>query len=141
MVRSLPKMWSFFGERISSALIDPFTALATASVLIVTATVALQALAPNLVGRIDSDLVQHQEGRAYAVELKPRFWEVAAGDNSGTPSQLVLYEDGQQLWRAHASHDEIRNLGEGRYSHWKRRLIFSSTDGTAPTDGTHVYSF
>ena len=47
-------------------------------------------------------------------------------------SVLRLYEDGLQLGPPHAAHDEIRGSGRGRYSHWKGRLYFSSSDGSDP---------
>ncbi len=36
-------------------------------------------------------------------------------------SPLVILEDGVPLARPHALHDEIRRLGQGRYSHWTYR--------------------
>jgi 2-polyprenyl-3-methyl-5-hydroxy-6-metoxy-1,4-benzoquinol methylase len=47
-------------------------------------------------------------------------------------SVIRLYEDGLQLGPPHASHDKIRRSGGGRYSHWKGRLYFSSSDGSDP---------
>ena len=116
------------------------------SILIVTLSIVLQALAPDFVGTIGPASVGHEQGLAYTVELKKTspsaFWNFAAGDNnSGSFSKLVLFEDGQQLHQAHASHDDIRLLGKGRYSHWGSYLFFSSTDATAPSGGLHVYSF
>jgi hypothetical protein len=115
------------------------------SILIVTLSVILQALAPDFVGTIDPASVRHELGLAYTVKLKrtspSAFWNLAAGDKSGAPSKLVLFEDGQQLSQAHALHDDIRLLGKGRYSHWSSALYFSSTDATAPSRGLHVYSF
>jgi 2-polyprenyl-3-methyl-5-hydroxy-6-metoxy-1,4-benzoquinol methylase len=49
-----------------------------------------------------------------------------------TASVIRLYEDGLQLGPPHASHDEIRRSGGGRYSHWMGRLYFSSSDGSDP---------
>ena len=121
-------------------------ALTLLSILIVTTSIILQVFAPDFVGKIDPASVRHEQGLAYTypVILKPtwpyEFWN-AGGDDSGTPSKLVLFEDGQQLSQAHAMHDDIRLSGKGRYSHWGSYLYFSSSDGTAPSQGLHVYSF
>ena len=58
--------------------------------------------------------------------------EVFDDENNSTASLVRLYEDGVQLGPSHASHDEIQRLGAGRYSHWKGRLYFSSSDGSDP---------
>jgi hypothetical protein len=97
------------------------------------------------VGTIDPASIRHEQGFAYTVKLKQassyEFWNLAAGDDSGSSSNLVLFEDGQQLSQAHTSHNDIRLLGKGRYSYWDSDLYFSSTDATAPSRGLHVYSF
>jgi hypothetical protein len=114
------------------------------SIFILTLSVILQAVAPDFVGTINPASVRPEQGFAYTVNLKRtfrhEFWTFTAGDDSGTPSRLVLFEDGRQLPQAHALHGDIRRLGEGRYSHWGLKLLFSSTDATAPSQGLHVYS-
>jgi 2-polyprenyl-3-methyl-5-hydroxy-6-metoxy-1,4-benzoquinol methylase len=47
-------------------------------------------------------------------------------------SVIRVYENGFLLGPPHAPHDEIRRSGGGRYSHWKGRLHFSSSDGSDP---------
>ena len=54
-------------------------------------------------------------------------------------SALLLYEDGKLLSPAHAMHDDIRNLGAGRYSHWDEDLFFSTADGSDPNTNGRVY--
>jgi hypothetical protein len=54
-------------------------------------------------------------------------------------SMLLLLENGIPLAAAHTSHDEIRRLGRGRYSHWGRYLYFSSSDNTDPRENGRVY--
>ena len=121
------------------------TTLTFFSISIVALSIILQTLAPDYVGTIDPASVRQERGLAYTVELKQTspyvFWRLPAGDKSGTSSNLVLFEDGQQLSQAHALHDDIRLLGKGRYSHWDSKLYFSSTDATSPSRGSHVYSF
>jgi hypothetical protein len=54
-------------------------------------------------------------------------------------SMIRLYEDGQLLGPPHASHEEIRRSGGGRYSHWEGRLYFSSSDGSDPRTNGRRY--
>ncbi|GEM_PF-1728738 len=55
-------------------------------------------------------------------------------DISGMASSLKLFEGGRESGPAHALRDDIRNLGAGRYSHWGRRVLFSTSDGRDPND-------
>lgn len=65
------------------------------------------------------------------------------GDDATDPyrSQMCLFEDGLRLSQGHLPHWVIGRVGGGRYSHWKRRLCFSTTDGTNPNSNGRVYSF
>ena len=55
-------------------------------------------------------------------------------------SPLVLYEDGVALGPAHVLHAEIRDGGEGRYSHWGPSLYFSTSDNSDPTGNGRRYT-
>lgn len=57
-----------------------------------------------------------------------------------TFSPLVVLEDGKPLGQGHAVHDEIREIGEGRYSHWGNWVRFSSSDGSDPRTNGREYS-
>jgi FkbM family methyltransferase len=54
-------------------------------------------------------------------------------------STLLLYEDDHLLQPAHALHEDIRNLGGGRYSYWNGALYFSTTDGSDPNTNGRRY--
>jgi len=54
-------------------------------------------------------------------------------------SFLELYEDGQRLGPPHSSHDHIRNIGQGAFSHWGRELFFSTSDGSSPLTNGRTY--
>ena len=56
-------------------------------------------------------------------------------------STLLLFEDEQLLQPAHTVHDDIRNLGKGRYSHWYGNLYFSTSDGSDPNTNGREYRF
>lgn len=58
----------------------------------------------------------------------------AEADSLGHPSRSpwLVIEDDRPLGRGHASHDAIRLLGRGRFSHWKGGVYFASSDGSDP---------
>jgi len=67
--------------------------------------------------------------------------ESMPSDGPSTPaaSRLVIYEDGKPLGPAHANPEKIQRLGEGRYSHWGRRLYFSTSDNSNPNTNGRTY--
>ena len=54
-------------------------------------------------------------------------------------SRVVLLENGNPLWLRHAAHHEIRTRGLGAYSHWKDRLILSTSDNSNPNTNQRTY--
>ena len=94
-------------------------------------------------------------GRATAerVPLFPPFrsdrgnaWMAAAPwampeDQAGWREGLTtcLYEDGVRLLRAHIPHDAIRTSGGGLYSHFGRRIWFSTSDNSDPNTNGRRY--
>jgi hypothetical protein len=56
-------------------------------------------------------------------------------------SPLRLFEDGRPLGPGHALHRLIRGKGNGSYSHWQARLIFSTSDNSDPNMNGRTYSF
>ncbi len=55
-------------------------------------------------------------------------------------SSLVVFEDGVALAHGHAAHDEIRQLGRGRYSHWAGNLYFATSDNSDPRTNGRIYT-
>jgi SAM-dependent methyltransferase len=53
----------------------------------------------------------------------------------------VIYEDGIPLAYPHAHHDEIVQLGQGRFVHWGEQLIFSTSDNSDPRENGRRYSY
>ena len=84
------------------------------------------------------DTIRHDKGLCWTTELPA---EIAIGDDLNNPakSDLQLWEGDKPLGPAHASHNRIRNVGGGLYSHWGRRLYFSSAIADEPTNSGQVY--
>ena len=56
------------------------------------------------------------------------------------PSSAQVFEDGKPLpYPGNAVHDDIRALGNGRYSFWYEHIIFSSSDNTSPVENDRRY--
>src|SRR5262245_36295957 len=87
--------------------------------------------------------IHPESGLAY--EIDPRVLKkgplLGRGDSISEPamSMAVLREDANQLGPAHSLHEEIRDVGGGRFSHWGNGLIFSSTDNTDPRANNRRY--
>ena len=77
-------------------------------------------------------------GVAWQVPL-PGLAEEADDLEAPHRSRVVLLEDGYPLWLRHAAHDEIRTRGLGTYSHWKDRLILSTSDNSNPNTNQRTY--
>jgi len=98
--------------------------------------------------------IMHQQ-EVLSYTLKPPFWKqgnlgwvtaalpraIPAGDNEHKRSEvtLLLFEDELLLGPSHTVHDEIRQFGKGRYSYWKSKLYFSSSDGSDPNKNGRTY--
>jgi hypothetical protein len=59
-------------------------------------------------------------------------YESLSDDRTGNSSPLVLLESGRELGPAHTQHADIRERGEGRFSHWHGYLWFASSDNSNP---------
>jgi hypothetical protein len=84
-------------------------------------------------------------GHAFAVRLSlPNLppYSVFRTDGIGaeTSSALELTEDGRALGPPHTLHSEIREDGEGRFSHWNDDLYFSTSDNSDPKVNGRVYT-
>lgn len=67
--------------------------------------------------------------------------DLLASDCSEDPacSTLELFENGKPLGPPHHPHSEIRELGEGRYSHWGGQIYFSTSDNSDPNTNGRTY--
>ena len=94
-------------------------------------------LLASLRPRFKGDLMEmsHEKGNCYVAPLGRKL----ISDSNGR-SRLTLFEDGQALPYAHSSHDDIREIGAGRYSHWGDAVFFSSSDNSDPAKNGRRYS-
>ncbi|MCP5143946.1 MAG: hypothetical protein H6978_03885 [Gammaproteobacteria bacterium] len=84
----------------------------------------------------------HDSGHAYMAHFG--MVELADYLDDGSRSRLRLFEDGRELGPAHCMHADIRERGEGRFSHWRAAidstscLYFSASDNSDPrSNGLH----
>ncbi len=102
------------------------------------------ALAPRVNLPIATSSMIHEQGAAYLAPLRSD-WRLLYGLPADslravTNSLLRLHENGKDLGPAHAPHAEIRDHGEGRFSHWGEWIRFSTSDGSDPRTNGRVYS-
>ena len=93
----------------------------------------LAALRPPFQGEIVE--LAHEKGNCYVAPLPKKL----ISDSNGG-SRLKLFEDGRELPHPHSNHDDIRELGAGRYSHWNDAVYFSSSDNSDPAKNGKRYS-
>ncbi|AYV84294.1 MAG: class I SAM-dependent methyltransferase [Hyperionvirus sp.] len=80
----------------------------------------------------------HAGGYSYAIELK-EYQGISDSTENPNKSELILYEDEIPLKECHSLHEYIRNIGEGRYSHWDKHIYFSTSDNSDPTTNGKIY--
>jgi len=71
-------------------------------------------------------------GVAFLARLPIELHPLTDTDATPRSSPLVLLENGRPLPLPHATHNDIRAFGGGRYSFWKDALWFSASDGSDP---------
>jgi hypothetical protein len=87
--------------------------------------------------------IRPESGFAYGIDISA-FKEgplLGRGDSNSarTVSTTVLREDANRLGPAHSLHQEIRDLGGGRFSHWGEGLVFSTSDNSDPRTNNRKY--
>lgn len=67
--------------------------------------------------------------------------EIPRGDHISSPQRSIisLFEGDREIGPAHASHQEIRAEGLGRFSHWDDVVYFSTSDNTDPRKNGRAY--
>ncbi|MGM9475680.1 pectate lyase family protein [Pedobacter sp. GSP4] len=99
---------------------------------------AVLAATSGSTGKLSLSGVKSEGGYAFKISQS-----IAGGDNSSAKEQSILrlFEDGVELGPAHAVHDDIRNIGKGRFSHWGTTVIFSASDNTDPRTNGRSYTY
>lgn len=87
--------------------------------------------------------IAHDGGAAFRVRIAQHLiwpWR-RSPDTISEPrnSRLVLLEDNRPLGPAHDTHRDIRNLGNGGYSHWTGYILFSASDNSDPRTNGRRY--
>jgi hypothetical protein len=95
---------------------------------------------------LDKASMRIDGGCGYIVPLpiRPVGWPLLTfgsdSEDLPTHSKLTLFEDGQEIGAPHVLHEDIRQKGGGRYSHWNSALLFSTPRCDSPRDNTNRYS-
>ena len=89
-------------------------------------------------GKLVSINLRSDGGYAYKIEEA-----IQGGDNDTERQQstLRLFENGVEIDPAHSVHDDIRNIGKGRFSHWGTTVIFSTSDNSDPRTNGRTYTY
>jgi hypothetical protein len=67
--------------------------------------------------------------------------QLADSVENNTRSSVMLFEDGKPLGPPHSAHADIRDIGEGRFSHWRGiGVIFSASDNSDPNTNRRLYT-
>lgn len=82
--------------------------------------------------------VKYDSGYAYRIFE----WFGVGGDTQWTTtSTLKVYENGNALGPAHSSHQDVRTIGRGKFSHWGNDLYFTASDNTDPRSNGRKYTY
>ena len=68
---------------------------------------------------------------------------VVDGDSETAPTQsnVMVFENGVPLGPAHSLHQNIRDFGDGRFSHWGSYLYLSASDNSNPITNGRTYTY
>jgi hypothetical protein len=75
----------------------------------------------------------------YQLRSQEMFESVADDSDDPTRSPLLLYEDNHLLGPPHTGLEDIGRLGQGRYSHSWKGLVFSASDNSDINASRRVY--
>jgi hypothetical protein len=95
----------------------------------------------KLVVRLDRPFEIHGAHGVACYQLRSNeiFESIADDDDDPTRSPLLLYEDNHPLGPPHSRIEEIGQLGQGRYSHSRKGLVFSASDNSDVNANKRVY--
>jgi pectate lyase len=104
-----------------------------------TLSVSKNSFAAANVFTVDLTKIKSDGGYAY----KTIYPLSQSGDSNTDPkaSTLRLFENGKEIGPAHSIHQDIRDLGKGRFSLWDKDLFFSASDNTNPATNGRKYTY
>ena len=76
--------------------------------------------------------IKHSEGECFIYPLKyigNNFGKITDNLENSNRCNIVLKENNTILENIHCVHEEIRQMGGGKYSFWHGALLFSSSNG------------
>jgi SAM-dependent methyltransferase len=82
----------------------------------------------------------HDSGHCWTSDL-PGLSGPANRQGEALQSSLLIYENGVPLRFPCSSRDETRSMGSCRFSYWKERVYFSSSDNSDPNSNGRVYEY
>ncbi|MGV3705486.1 MAG: pectate lyase family protein [Arcticibacter sp.] len=103
---------------------------------------AISALASETTIRGDLDLSRAKSDGGNAFLIK-RAIQNTPGDSPDQPQESLvrIYENGVEIGPAHSLHQDIRALGEGRFSHWGGNVYLSASDNSDPRTNGRKYTY
>lgn len=118
--------------------------LAAMAIVTVGGWIGMELVPIKMVDDLAVERIQADTGCSYTTGI-PRapgwpFATIRSDESAGQSSVLRLFENGVELGPAHAMHSDIRERGQGMYSHWNHALYFSATDCSNPTINGRKYS-
>lgn len=87
------------------------------------------------------DLTGLKSDGGYAYKIGYPLSKSGDSNEQPTVSTLRLFENGVELKPPHSVHQDIRDYGKGRFSHWGTELIFSASDNTNPAANGRKYTY
>lgn len=99
--------------------------------------------APRATIVLDPNTIKHESGLAYIAPLpisKRLLFSFPSDTLGQNASRMAMLEDARPLTPGHASHNDIRQNGGGRFSHWDQDVYFSTSDQTDPRSNGRRYT-
>src|SRR5947207_2918307 len=87
---------------------------------------------------LDKKKITHEKNKCYMIKIL-NLSHMSDTSTERHFSSVKLYENNNELKLSHILHDDIRQLGSGRYSHWYDTLYFSTSDNSDPRTNDKTY--
>jgi len=138
-----PDLTAIAVEPASPARLRSWLTLAVVGLLLVGFAMFLRGLERPAEWVMQVDEIAHTDGLAWIVKVQDRVgwpWQALGGDQYDPfRSDLQLFEDGRRLGPHRAALEVIATSGGGAYTHWGKRLWFSTSDDSDPRSNGRAY--